>query len=238
MSTKEQAEKWVMDIFVEIYHKGDIEILSKQESPDFIVEFEGKKVGVELTDIFQDSNLDHSRLQQYSSDSSSFTDDLITLIQPNVGFTFSIGIHFNKNFPIKKSVRGQILNKTKDICVPAMINLSNHEHLELENYYDNLPNEIDDIHIYRFDGMEESINSKPEGGSVARLTLDHLKPILAKKEKKLSLYLHCDSQWLLIREGNYYAGSFSDVEIDTPIESLFDKVFLIRTRTRHLIELK
>ena len=58
------------------------------------------------------------------------------------------------------------------------------------------------------------------------------------KEKKLLTYRDCDQQWLLIREGNYYSGSFSDIEIDLPIESLFDKVFLFRTRAREIVELK
>jgi hypothetical protein len=238
MSTKKDRERWIMDLFIESYKKENISIIKEQEAPDFIINLEGKEIGVELTEVFQDSHLGTSKMKQESSDGAQFTEDLIALIQRNIPFTFSIGIHFNKNLPIKKSKKQKILKELEGICVPAMINLQDHEHLELENYYDSLPNEIDDIHVYRFDGMNESIDSRPEGGTVSRLTMSHLKTVLTNKESKLSSYQVCDQQWLLIREGNYYSGSFSDVEIDLPIDTLFDKVFLFRTRTKEIIELK
>lgn len=238
MSTKKARERWILDLFIDSYKKENIYIISEQEAPDFIINFEGKEIGLELTEVFQDSHLGTSKMKQESSDGAQFTEDLIALVQSNIPFTFSIGIHFNKNLPIKKSNKQKILNELERICVPAMINLQNHEHLELENYYDGLPKEIDDIHVYRFDGMEESIDSRPEGGIVSRLTMGHIKLALANKESKLSSYQICDQQWLVIREGNYYSGSFSDVEIDSPIDTLFDKVFLFRTRTKEVIELK
>jgi len=238
MSKKKQRERWVMNLFIESYKKGRISIINEQEAPDFIVSLEGREIGIELTEIFQDSHLGISKLKQASSDGSQFTEDLIALIQPHVPFTFSIGIHFNKDLPIKKSKKKKVLKELEVICVPAMANLQDHEYLELENYYDSLPSEIEDIHIYRSDGMEESIDSRPEGGTVAPLTISHLKIALTSKESKLSSYRICDEQWLVIREGNYYSGSFSEVEIDSPVESLFDKVFLFRTKAREIIEVK
>ena len=212
--------------------------MSKQEAPDFIVDLEGSKIGVELTEIFQDSNLGHSKLQEYSSVANSFAHELINLIQPHINYKFSLGLRLNKNIQIKKTNKLDILKKTMEICVSAMADISNHHHIELESYYDNLPEAIEAIHICHFDGLEESFNSKPEGGTIARLTINHIDPILKKKENKLSSYLQCDKQWLLIREGNYYAGSFSDVLIESPIVSLFDKVYLFRTQNKNIIELK
>lgn len=238
MRTKKDRERWIMDLFIESYKKENISIIKEQEAPDFIINIEGKEIGVELTEVFQDSHLGISKMKQESSDGAQFTEDLIALIQQNIPFTFSIGIHFNKNLPIKKSKKEKILKELERICVPAMINLQNHEHLELENYHDSLPNEIDDIHVYRFDGMEESIDSRPEGGTVSRLTMSHLETALTNKESKLSSYKVCNQHWLVIREGNYYSGSFSDVEIDIPINTRFDKVFLFRSRTKEIIELK
>ena len=45
-------------------------------------------------------------------------------------------------------------------------------------------------------------------------------------------YKICNEYWLVIRDGNYYAGSFNDVTIETPIQSKFDKVFIVRTREK------
>lgn len=227
-----------MDLFIDSYKDGNLAILLEQEAPDFILSLGKKKIGVELTEVFQDSHLGASRLKQNSSDGSSFTEDFIALLQPDIPFKFSIGINFNKNQPLKKSNKNRILSDLKNLCVPAMINLKDHEHLELENYFDKLPDEIDDIYIYRFDGMDESIDSRPEGGAVSVLTINHLMALLLSKENKLPSYTVCDEQWLLIREGNYYSGSFSSVEIDSPIETLFDRVFLFRTRTKEIVKLK
>lgn len=238
MSNQKERERWIIDLFIENYKKGEISLIKEQEAPDFIVNLDERKIGVELTEIFQDSHLGVSKMKQESSDNNRFTEDLIALIQPDIPFTFLIEIYFNKNFPIKKSKKQEILKELQGICVNAMIDLPNNKHLELDNYYDNLPNEIEEVNVYRYDGMEESIDSRPEGGPVSPLRIDHLKTILTNKESKLSFYGVCDQQWLLIREGNYFSGSFSNVEIDFKIDSPFDKIFLFRTKTREIIELK
>jgi len=238
MSSKKEREKWIMDFFIESYKDGKLTILLQQESPDFIVSLDGKRIGIELTEVFQDSDLGVSKLRQSSSEGSLFTEEFIKIIQPYIPFKFSIGIHFNKNHPIKKSKKHEILNQLKEICVPRMMNLQNHGHLELENYYNKLPLEITDISVFRFDGMDESYDSRPEGGIVSNLTINHLTKILLLKERKLRSYSICDEQWLLIREGNYYSGSFSDVEVNLPIETSFDRVLLFRTRKREIIILK
>lgn len=184
MGTKKERERWIMDLFIDSYKDEKLTILQEQESPDFIVGLANKRIGVELTEVFQDSHLGISKLKQSSSDGSSFTEDFIALIQSNVPFKFSIGINFNKSHSIRKSKKQEILSQLKNICVPKIIGLLDREHLEFDNYYDSFPNEIDGIHIYRFDGMDESIDSRPEGGAVSRLTFKHLEKLLLNKEEK------------------------------------------------------
>src|SRR5690349_17548110 len=102
-SSKKDRERWIMNHFIKNYKRGIIALVNEQECPDFIVSVDGRKIGVELTEVFQDSHLGGSKLKQSSSEGSSFTEDLISIILPHIHFTFSIGIHFNKNIPIKKS---------------------------------------------------------------------------------------------------------------------------------------
>lgn len=238
MAGKKENERWILNLFIENYKKDEITVLREQESPDFIISINDRVIGLELTEIFQDSHTGNSKLKQNSSDGGSFTEELIYLIQPNIPFNFSIGITFNQNFPIGKSKKPVILKALAEICLLKMINLNDYEHLNLENYYNSLPIEINNIYISRIDAMDRSIDSRPEGGPVSRLTINHLNSILRSKESKLPLYSKCNEYWLLIREGNYYSGSFSEIEIDLPIESHFNKIFLLRTRTIEIIELK
>lgn len=237
MTPQEQEEIWLIEKFFRLYTKEPIKDLVKQESPDFIAYSMDNKIGIELTEVFQDSNNGPSRLQQNSSDSATFTDELIAALQPYVKFTFVIGINFSNLYPIKKSKRPELIGKIIEVCIPAMINLRHREHLDLD-YYNGLPQEIDDIHLYRQDDLDYSFNSKPEGGVVGNLTIDHIMPAIKNKEDKLKKYLPCDQYWLIIREGNYYAGSFSELDLNLPLSSTFDKIFLLRTKNDELVELK
>lgn len=202
-----------------------------------MIKEEGNTIGVELTEVFQDSTSKHSRLQQKSSDWASFTDQLILAIQPHIWFKFTVGIHFSNFHPIRKAEKENFIQTIATVCIPHLRGLLNRLHLRLD-YYNGLPEQIDSIYFGRFDGIEESYNYKPEGGPVSDLRLEHSNPIIRRKEEKLLKYAKWDQYWLLIREGNYYAGSFSEVDITEPLQSSFDKVFLIRTTKDEIIQLK
>jgi hypothetical protein len=237
MTRQEQEEQWVFETFARIFPGGPITIFKRQESPDFIIEFEGKTIGVELTEIFQDSSTGHSKLQQKSSDRENFTEELIQTIQPFVNFHFGVGIHFSEFSHIRKSDKQTLIQLLVQICLPRLSGIQNHEHLELD-FYNGLPQQIDSISFSRLDESDCSFNFKPEGGTVAILTSEHVLPTLIKKEKKLKSYIGCQEYWLVIREGNYYAGSFSESDPVISIKTSFDKVFLLRTKKSQLITLK
>ncbi len=55
---------------------------------------------------------------------------------------------------------------------------------------------------------------------------------------KINDYKPCDQNWLIIREGNYYAGTFAEIEVSMPVSSLFNKVFLFRTNKNEVVVLK
>lgn len=237
MTKQDQEELWIFKTFARLIPGGPITVFKKHEAPDFIIEFEGKTIGVELTEVFQDSSAGHSKLQQRSSEWENFTDLFIQKIQPLVNFTFAVGIDFSVFIPIRKVERILLIERLIEICTPKLQVLDHHQHLEFD-YYDGLPEQIDTVRFSRFDGLKESFDFRPEGGPVDSLTTKHLLPLLAKKEGKLKKYTGCEEYWLLIREGNYYAGSFSDEELDISIETTFDKVFLLRTKQNQLISLK
>lgn len=235
MSTLQEIR--VLQLFQELYASFPPGKIDESESPDFILNASDKVIGIEVTEVFQDSHEGKSKLKQYSSDSSNFTDQLITLLQPHLNYSFSIGIDFSKFNPIKKVDKKRLLEQTKNYCLLFLRSMENNEHYRLE-YEHGLPRELDRIYIYRYDKMERSFNSQPEGGPVANLMQDHIQKILKQKEQKLPIYLACDEYWLLIKEGNYYAGSFEEIQIELPIASSFTKVFLVRMNRHEVVELK
>ncbi|GEM_PF-3495902 len=240
MRLQEQEEQWIFDSFIKAYTEdGELCDYLKTEVPDYIINIKDRKVGLELTEIFQDSDDKFSNLQRNSSDWKTFTEEFITEIQLQIDFKFMVGIDFSRFHSIKKSEKHYVVLKLVEACIPKLKRLSNREHLDLDNYYDKLPQQIDSIHFSRYDALTESMNYQPEGGTVRELTSGILQTVIDKKDKKLPTYSHCDEYWLLIREGNYYAGSFSDEIVENlSIQSAFDKVFLFRTKKNEVISLK
>ena len=233
----EDEEVWLLEKFKELYTAFPEGFIKKTESPDFIIENTLQKVGIELTEAFQDSTRGSSFLQRKSSDQDYFVRLLIKNIQPEVPFTFSIGISFNYFNSIKGSERKKICDFVSPLCISILKSLANKESVSIKDHTI-LPKEIDRIHFSRYDGLKESFITQIEGGSVSNFTDEHLKSILLKKHERLQKYQTCDEYWLLIREGNYYAGSFDEIRLKHPVISAFSKVFVLRTKKSELVQLK
>ncbi len=238
MNTNE--EKWLMNEFQKLFTPGILEDIVKQDSPDFIANFNGQRVGIELTEIFQDSsfNIKDSKLQKQSKEAEKFIELLIAKIQLDSKTKFGIGINLSRSYPIQKSKREALLLEVKEIILSVLADLDDEGFIELNSDICNLPQEIIDISIHRDDNLEESFNFKLESGTINPLTLEILQSVISKKERKLKDYKPCDLYWLIIREGNYLSGSFNVTDLPKSINSLYDKVFLLRTNQHELLELK
>jgi hypothetical protein len=61
---------------------------------------------------------------------------------------------------------------------------------------------------------------------------------LEDKESKLKSYNSCDEYWLVIWQGGGITGYFKEIEFEIPIQSKFDKVFILRAIQNDLLILK
>ncbi|UJH90285.1 hypothetical protein LZ575_15665 [Antarcticibacterium sp. 1MA-6-2] len=231
-------ELYYLNRFKELYENFPPGEIIKSEQPDFIVQSNDSKIGIEITEIFQDTHLEgYSKFQKLSSDRHFFTNELISQIQNFVSFPFHMGIGFNDFKLIKRQKKDLILNKAFCATIKHILILENKQSVIIEDF-DMLPEEINSIQIGRFDGLKESYDVMPEGGAVSIIENIHINNILNKKHRKLGKYQICSEQWLLIREGNYYAGSFAEIKVSEPITTLFDKLFILRSNYNKIIELK
>src|SRR5680860_355839 len=118
---KNVNEKLIMDKFKAIYAgfpKGKIQ---KSEKPDFLVHSGDKRVGIEITEVFQDSHKGQSNYQQLSSDRHEFTKQLIQELQKFVDFTFHISIHFSYFNHLRKSERNCRLPLFEKSSIPIPV---------------------------------------------------------------------------------------------------------------------
>jgi hypothetical protein len=220
--------------------------------PDFVLTTaHGKRIGIELTEAFH-----RHEAKRRSAVKDQITDQLVESLRERLTFNFTFNIFLDER-PLKKATMKKLILQLTDICVREFGTLANDnwgevEHIDfdlssldaiqadriLQQGYRNLPPGIGRMRIHRYDRLPYSYNSKSEGGLVPNLTLEIIQPLLTKKEGLLSQQPPLDENWLLIREGNYFTGTFDRVHIQGPISSSFRKVFLFRTTTQEVIELK
>jgi hypothetical protein len=252
------AEIWIINRFKESFRSfpdGDL-TKTNPPAPDFVLTRRaGETIGIELTEA-----LHSEQARQVSNDTYNFTNLVLEELQNRLPFTFAIDIDLNPAKPIAKSKRGNAAKEVVKECVAEFSDLRPNEDKEIEHIemdlsqvaddrpdilqmmhrrgLRNLPAGVQRIKIVRVDGIKQSWNWRGEGGVVPDFKIDDLLPILEKKHRSLKSYSFCDEFWLVITEGNYFTGSFNEILITTPIESFFDKVFLLRCAEKSVIELQ
>jgi aspartate carbamoyltransferase regulatory subunit len=144
----DQAEIRVIEEFKKIFNAFPEGKILKCESPDFIVETLSGTIGVEISEVFQDSHKGKSILQERASISSRFAEDLIQKIQSQLPFTFTIVVQLSNSNFIKKQEREDLLNEITILCVNALSQAKNKEFIKIEGFRI-LPKEIDRIYLCR-----------------------------------------------------------------------------------------
>lgn len=124
-----------------------------------------------------------------------------------------------------------------DILSTYLISLPKRQIITIDNH-GQLPNEIVSACLSYSRKFTASIYIPSEFGSVSNLTSDHLERILVQKEEAKKGYKICDEYWLLIKEGNFYAGSFDNIDINKKVKTSFDKVFVYRSFIPEIIKVK
>ena len=234
MMNKKKFELWILEQFKQSYKDFPVGEIKDSESPDFLIQTKDKIVGIELAEIFQDSHLGKdSKLKQQEVVQGKFGDTLLKLLtsklERKTGFMLSIEFSIHNNFTIKQIQ--ELGDQCWSECMEFIWN-SNGGNVRIVNNGENFPKEINSIFIQMSKADYEPMYCNSQGGVVQTLRYEHIERTLQNHEKALKKYKTCDEYWLIIREGNYYAGSFSDIEIniETPINSSFNKVFILRTR--------
>lgn len=240
---KDEQEWLIVNKFKECYKdfpKGD---LTKDEQPDFRVVDGSKTVGIEVAEVFQDAHHhNHSHLKQDESVQNKFEKTLLEGTQQHTDKHFILGVTLSQERTIATNKLKELTKACLPSCLEFIWNNEIGSHIHLDNYHyflhHLLPDEVESIYIMLLPDHIPSFNDQSQGGVVSNLQYKHIEPTLRRHTEALSKYKKCDEYWLLIREGNYYAGSFAEVNISVPIDTKFHRVFLIRTNTSEIIRLK
>jgi hypothetical protein len=250
-----EEEEFVMKRFQESYNsfpQGHLEH-KLPPWPDFVLTTTSdKSVGIEFTQVVH--NNEDKRI---SSTKNSFTDLVITKLVPLLPFHFSIIVRLFPKVGVSKTEKEKIAMEVAIFCASEFSSLQNMEHASVEHVevdlataepliknqlYNlglrNLPKGIQSIDITRFDEHGESFNTQSEASVIPFFTKEKLMERLEHKESKLKSYKSCDEYWLIIWQGGGITGYFKDPQFEIPIQSKFDKVFILRAIQNDLLILK
>ena len=234
---KHSEEARLIEYFRELYEEFPNGLLIHGDSPDIIVDNEGYKVGIELTEIFQDAHLKKSKLKELEAFHSKIGNSLVKRIEELFNYKIVVHLGFNDIVTSKGKKIEDIVSKCIEASRDELLNLQISKGFNCTDPF-LLPASIRRIAIFRFEESFDSYYGQNEGGVVNDLTFTHIKRTMDEKHKKVKLYKDCNEYWLVIKEGNYYAGTFRRMNIMVPIESRFDRVFLLRFKNGEVIRLK
>jgi hypothetical protein len=210
ISNKREIELYIFKKFIASFDpsiliiKGEFE---EQERPDFIIEYNGKTIGVELTQYFTS--------KASKKPEKVLINDLNSAINLHwnkiVSKPSRVNISYHEPISLSKSeINSTALNIVQKIKqqLDDQCNHSN-EFIELEG--SSLNTFIDEIRIRQYNGMNQTIISTPGAYQVERLDSSILQEILTSKTEKLKKYdKEIHENWLIIFSSIM---EFSDVDI-------------------------
>jgi CRISPR/Cas system-associated endoribonuclease Cas2 len=168
------------------------------ESPDFIVDSNGKRIGIEITEIFVDDGKSKSSRQSIASARNTITSlarkHALELGTPPVCVTLFFNWRRRLLRCAEQDIASRVANVVHENIPPAG------ENADLKCRHDSIqPTEVDQILIYRARPVTEHRWEWTEFSRVEEDAIPYLKNAIERKSKQLRAFLKkCDECWLLI----------------------------------------
>jgi hypothetical protein len=231
-----EEEKIAFKIFLELY--GKLPPGQKSERPDFIINLNNEKIGVELTELMEE------KVQTYSSAARySLEDKIAKSAQVQYDFLSSKKILSHLRFVDNlKLALSEVDTMATKIAITILNSVTKLPYVLSQSFeiQDDLPKGVSGIYFDIAPFMPESHFSVMRGKWTGSFDIDFLNKTINKKEKNIIPYRKkVDQIYLLIIEGfNFsgYLGQFEQKGLLT--KNSFDKIFLLQIMSRQLHEIK
>jgi len=212
-----------------------------QEKPDsIIITTNNKKIGIELTETFQDnenSKSGGSDLKKTEIAYEQIGNSIVEEVDKRSSKKFHLDISFHRNANLRQKNRNKIIKKLTCLILKYLPSLEPRKPLVISDFR-KLPDGVIDFCIFNSPEIPKSYFGNSQSAAVKDLTNRHIETVLRDKNEAIKNYENCDEQWLVIKIGNFIAGSFAKNKIDRSFKSKFDKVFIHDIQTSETLELK
>jgi len=238
-SAKKRHKRFLLDRFLELQGISPASI-EPLDPPDFLIDLEGRKVGIEVTELFIRSNKSEAHPQPEEEPLLQAAESITNLIVSKARkIYFDAGnppvlstIWFSDRITLDKKKGDQIAELIAHQI--QTMSLQNSQAVawrssEDENEERSLSESVAIIHTYRVPELRFARWTVARPGLVATLTPKHLQEVIDKKAKKINGYKKVAEEiWLLIvADGTRSSQKFS-VMPDFPLDSIsspFAKTF-------------
>lgn len=211
------------------------------ERPDFIIEDQTRRTGIEVTSIFHKPRRNGVPLQKQESERQQLVTEASKVYTASGHPKAHVSIHFAGDSKFHKHNR-PVYARTIANLVASKIQIID-RHGYVENDYqsaETFPFEIHSLHIYRSEALDTTFFSIPVAGFVQEDFVSIIQEKLIEKDEALRKYQECTEYWLLILAEWSAPSSFfnpSQQTLSHEYTSTFDRVFFLNIFGRKLSQL-
>lgn len=208
--------------------------VENSEAPDFFLHYAaGRKVGLEVTELYQSASNDGYLPQEQESLRHRVVCEAQKMFEAQDPETapLHVSVHFSSAHPLAKK-------GTKELA-KAVADSVRRNALPSEGsciLTDDIPEEVYALNIYRTEGTPRTAWTVPGGQYVPILESADLIEVIQKKSKLLAAYRQrCDEVWLLIVADGFRLGTMFQIEAQrlAPVpRGEFNRVFLLHDQRR------
>ena len=231
----------MLDIFLMLKPDLILRNICEADPPDFIADYAGSRIGIEVTRFFHEGTGFYRALDAYRDELQKHLIHLHTLSGIQIAHT---SVHLAQEARLRDRVWRESLGTA------LMGFVSSHMpplDVNVEHEFENLPRalqgfDVERISILRTNSLTKPAWVFPHTGRLPEPTAGALRTIIAEKAIKIASYqMNAPSTWLLIVSGAAGIPSFFSADVDilaASYPSPFSRIFLLELFGSKVVELK
>jgi hypothetical protein len=195
---QKQHERFLLERFFEAAALA-AEIVDEWEAPDFIVQLEGRRIGVEVTELFISHDTTQNLMQAQESISARIVSKARQIYDASGGPPAHVSVCFSPGRDLRKLNRDRTANDLATFV--RALNLTEWQRVDWrpEDFEGPLPEEISFVHALGVPGREMGHWTVARAGWAAPVTVGALQMRVDEKATRLPKYREAVSEnWLVI----------------------------------------
>ena len=238
---QKQHERFMLERFAERL-SSSIKVLEERESPDFLADVDGKKIGIEFTDIFIRHEPKGSPLKAHESTSTKIVSLAQSIYQESGAPPAHVSICFSPSASLKDLNREQTARLLATFVHNLGLTCWQRVDMHPEDFeYSQFPEQISFLHALGVPNYGMAHWAVARAGWVAPLHIEALQARIAEKSAKLDEYRKVTAEnWLVVTSDGTKPSQMFNAPPDfdpSVIISPFSRTFYYGYPDRVLIEL-